>query len=363
MGKSTEIKLIKNNLETSVLQCIKCGGRLATEPDAYKCRDCGTSFRIINDIPMFVENSRYYGDMPPEEMEILLQRMSKEPWRKVVDEIVSIKNPWLHFIMTEETRADWQFLFSLDKNSIILEVGAGHGTSTIAMAKRANVIAIDGTYHRLAFLKIRCEQEGVKDISLAGVNILNTPFCNNLFDLVTLNGVLEWVGTSVNEGNPEKLQTQALQECYRILKPEGKIYIGIENSHAFRYLLGVPDDHVGIPHISYLKRDEANNLMKKLTGQEYRTYLYDRKGYQELLTNAGFKAEKIEFFYPIEDYKKLRYILPLKNHNVLKFFHKYLDADKEELSMEQSVKELELKSLEDGNIDSYISSYMIIAEK
>lgn len=355
--------MTKNNLETSILQCIKCGGKLDKEPTAFNCKNCGSSFRIINDIPMFIEDTKYYGDMSSEEMELLLQRMSKEPWRKVVDEMISTKNPWLYFIMTEETRADWQFLFSLDKNSLVLEVGAGHGTSTIAIAKRAKVIAIDGTYHRLAFLKIRCEQEGVEDVSFAGVNILKTPFCDNLFDLVTLNGVLEWVGTSVNEGDPEKLQTNALRECYRILKPGGKLYIGIENSHAFRYLLGYPDDHVGIPHISYLNREDANNLMKKLTGQEYRTYLYDKKGYQGLLTAASFKNEKIEYFYPVEDYKKLKYILPLNNHNILKFFHKYMDADKEELSMEKNAKELEIKSLDDGSIDSYVSSYIIIAEK
>ncbi|KCZ70520.1 methylase involved in ubiquinone/menaquinone biosynthesis [Candidatus Methanoperedens nitroreducens] len=355
--------MIKNNLKTSILQCIKCNGGLIAEVDAYKCRDCGAIFPIVNDIPMFVEDTKYYGDMPSEEMEILLQRMSNEPWRDVIDEMISNKNPWLYFIMTEETRTDWQFLFSLDKNSLVLEVGAGHGTSTIAMARRAKVIAIDGTYHRLAFLKIRCEQEGVKDVSLAGMNILKNPLCNNLFDLVTLNGVLEWVGASVNERDPEKLQIQALRECHRVLKPGGKLYIGIENSHAFRYLLGAPDDHVGIPHISYLKREDANNLMKKLTGQEYRTYLYDKKGYQELLTNAGFSEEKIEFFYPVEDYKKLRYILPLNNYNISRFFHKYLDANKEELSMEQNVKELELKSLENGDIDSFVSSYIIIAEK
>lgn len=346
-----------------VLHCIKCGGELIIEKNAYKCKNCGVVFPIVNDIPMFVENTKYYGDMPPEEMEILLQRMNKEPWRQVVDKMISTKNPWLYFIMTEETRADWQFLFSLNKNSLVLEVGAGHGTSTIAMASRAKVIAIDGTYHRLAFLKIRCEQERVKDVSFAGMNVLKTPFCDNLFDLVTMNGVLEWVGTSVNEGDPEKLQTNALRECYRILKPGGKLYIGIENSHSFRYLLGYPDDHTGVPHISYLKREDANNLMKKLTGREYRTYLYDKKGYQELFTATGFKNEKIEFFYPVEDYKKLRYILPLNNHNILKYFHKYMDADKEELSMVQDVKELEIKSLDDGSIDSYVSSYIIIAEK
>lgn len=350
-------------IETSILQCIKCGGQLDKDATTLRCKKCGSSFRIIDDIPIFVEDTKYYGDMPSEEMDLLLQRMSKEPWRKVVDEMIYTKNPWLYFIMTEETRADWQFLFPLNKESLVLDVGAGHGTSTIAMASRAKVIAIDGTYHRLAFLRIRCEQEGVKDVSFAGVNILKTPFCDNLFDLVTLNGVLEWVGASVNEGDPEKLQTDALRECYRILKPGGKLYIGIENSHAFRYLLGYPDDHVGIPHISYLKREDANDMMKKLTGQEYRTYLYDKKGYQELLTDAGFNEGKLDFFYPVEDYKKLRYILPLKDHNILNFFHKYIDAHKEESSIENNVKELELRSLDDGSIDSHVSSYIIIAEK
>ncbi len=63
-------------------------------------------------------------------------------------------------------------------------------------------------------------------------SFLRLPFPDASVDIVLLNGVLEWMGAAVINVSPARIQLEALKEIRRVLKPEGVIYIGIENRYS-----------------------------------------------------------------------------------------------------------------------------------
>ncbi len=332
------------------------------QTDKLQCSSCKETFIVSNGIPILTNNTKYYGDFPEEDMERLVDELNESRWEKVIYRWTE-NNPWLRTIICDQTRSDFANLLDVDKNSIVLDIGSGWGNSAIGIARSfgARVVALDGTWHRLRFVQKRADQENVKTIFFVCANALKLPFLDSTFDFAVMSGVLEWIGASVEVGEPGKLQEQALSEVFRVLKPAGKLLIGIENSHGFKYLLGAPDDHTGIEHITYLPREQANKKMQSIYGRDYRTYTYTMDGYSALLKQAGFSS--IEFFYPIPDYKTCTFIVPLNDKRALDFFLRYMDAEKPKGSLEQEVRLREMKAVAEKKIDNHVASYFIVAQK
>ena len=86
---------------------------------------------------------------------------------------------------------------------------------------------------------------GVDNIFPVASPIKSLPFSDNFFDLVILNGVLEWValdedtileqhwdgkraGKTSYRKTPEEMQIEVLKELRRVLKPDGFLYIAIK---------------------------------------------------------------------------------------------------------------------------------------
>lgn len=326
------------------------------------CSRCKTSYELLEDIPILTRNTKYYGDFNESEMDQLLKDLDNSSWEEVIYQWTK-DNPWLRTIISDQTRSDFVNLLDVTQNSLVLDIGSGWGNSAIGTAKStgASVIALDGTWHRLRFVQKRAAQEKVSTLDFVCANVLKLPFREEIFDFAIMSGVLEWVGTSVEKGDPSELQEQALSEVCRVLKPTGQLLIGIENSHGFKYLLGAPDDHTGIKHITYLSRDAANKKMQSIRGCDYRTYTYTMDGYSQLLKRAGFNY--CDFFYPIPDYKTCSYIIPLRDTRALRFFLHHIDAEKPKASMQQEIRIREMQAIDDGTIGNRVSSYFIVAHK
>jgi len=103
------------------------------------------------------------------------------------------------------------------KNTIALDVGTGTGFPSIEIAERlgstSTVYAVDTWDAALKRAKIKAEQLDVKNVVFQNESVLNLTFNNNMFDLITSNNCLN----NVSE------YTKALKECYRVLKPGGKL--------------------------------------------------------------------------------------------------------------------------------------------
>ncbi|WP_198153250.1 class I SAM-dependent methyltransferase [Thermotalea metallivorans] len=342
-------------------KCLCCGGALEKKEHYMSCTKCKHKYCIKDGIKIFDTNTNYYGDLCERDMKNLLKEMDYTDWKELVYKYFANSYPFLYYIITDNNRADWHYLVPLEKESIVLDVGTGWGTLAFPISYRAKVVALDGTFDRLSFVKKRTIQENNKNIfEFVNANILELPFSDCQFDLVILNGVLEWVGASVNHGNPYDLQLKALQNVYSILKEGGYIYIGIENRYGFKYLLGAEDDHTMLPEICYLERDKANAYSKQILGREYRTYTYDKIEYSCMLKQIGF--EEIKFYYPYPDYKTIQVIMDLDG-KVVRYWNENILKKDCLRNLSGRIQVLENIAAKVSNIENYISSYGILARK
>ncbi|HUT98279.1 MAG TPA: methyltransferase domain-containing protein [bacterium] len=98
-----------------------------------------------------------------------------------------------------------------------LEVGPGHGTYTLAVARRlgdaGRLVAVDIQPEIILRLKKRVEREGVKNVEARTADVNHLPFPDGSFDLVYLMMVLGEI--------PDHLG--ALREFKRVLKPVGRL--------------------------------------------------------------------------------------------------------------------------------------------
>jgi ubiquinone/menaquinone biosynthesis C-methylase UbiE/thiamine kinase-like enzyme len=231
-------------------------------------------------------------------------------------------------------RADSQFLWPTNKDSIILDAGSMWGGLTIPVAQfHREVYAVDKTVETLEFLKIRAEQMGFENIHTFVAPIKSLPFSDNFFDLVILNGVLEWVGLEEDtileqhwkgkrnekqnySKTPEEMQLDVLKELRRVLKPEGSIYISIENRYGIQYFLTYPDDHNNVRFVTFLPRFLANKISKIMGKGEYRTYIYSPRQLANLLRKSGFKINSMYGVFP--HYIKIKKAFPLSMARLFK---------------------------------------------
>ena len=112
----------------------------------------------------------------------------------------------------------WADDFTANPPQNILDVGCGIGGSSLYLAEKfgARVTGITLSPVQANRAKERAKAAGLQaktDFQVA--NALNMPFADNSFDLV-------W---SLESGEHMPDKAQFLQECYRVLKPDGKLIL------------------------------------------------------------------------------------------------------------------------------------------
>lgn len=267
-----------------------------------------TPKKIVDGIPFYAED-RYWGKAPKEDLEVALSYLEEKGW------IEFRKKFGGKFDQTfEENRADFRFVIPLSKDFKALDAGAGMGRITIPLARVAgHLTALDGSFLRLKYLKNRAEMEGLTNIDVVLGDFLDVPFENKSFDLIVMNGLVEWVGVTDKFDNPRDAQVACIKRAKELLKDGGYLYIGIENRLAISYLRG--PDHLGLYFTSYMPRFIANWYTKFRQGRKYDTYTYTKAGYEKLIRDAGFTD--YEFYLPYPGYNLPRMMVPYTNLNAL----------------------------------------------
>ncbi|PIR44965.1 MAG: hypothetical protein COV10_02035 [Candidatus Vogelbacteria bacterium CG10_big_fil_rev_8_21_14_0_10_51_16] len=261
-------------------------------------------------IKEFAKN-RYWGKIPEAELEKALKIIDTEGW----DAFARKYEDRLDFT-TEENRADWRFFVPLNSKSVVLDAGAGLGRITIPLARVVGkVIACDTSLTRMRFLKKLAGSKGLSNVETVVADIFNPPFKDESFDLIVMNGLLEWVGRTDLYKDPREAQVASLKICKKLLKKGGFLYIGIENRFALSYLRGI--DHSGLRFTSYMPRWLANRYSLFKIKHRYDTYTYNIWGYKKLLKEAGFENSDFRLVYP--GYNQPRVIIPYDNIRLLKY--------------------------------------------
>lgn len=255
--------------------------------------------------------SNTYRDTPANELvEIVKSVRSGQPWRDAVASRYAKSNPWLHQIVTSPKRDLFFRQHPPKAGAKVLDIGSGWGqiARPLAHDAQAEVVALEPTPERLAFIQAAAQQDGVA----SRMNFLQADFFDiefePRFDLVTCVGVLEWV-PKFRSGDPREVQIEFLRRARSLLATGGQLVVGIENRLGLKYLLGAADDHIGPPNIAVYDAALASEKWLKQSGQPLRSFTFTRAELTELLIAAGFT--QTNFFAALPDYKLPELILPL----------------------------------------------------
>jgi len=237
----------------------------------------------------------------------------------------------------------------------VLDIGCGWGTLSVPLAESAAlVVAMDLAALRARFTQLRAYQEGLHNLVVIGGGDTDyLPLQSDFFDAAILNGVLEWTASS-RPGNPQHIYTEYLQETWRVLKPGGWLYIGIENRLSYLYLLGNPEDHIELPYIALMPRWLADRYAMWKKGFQYRTHTYTLSGYGKLLRACGFEHPK--FYHPLFSYRMPLKIVGVKDRQSLD----YLLSQSRWRGLKRSLTRFFIKS---GFLSYLAHSYIIVARK
>jgi hypothetical protein len=243
---------------------------------------------------------------------IIAEVESGRPWRTLIDERFATQKPWLYSIITSPLRTAFLGPVLPPGDDVVLDVGAGWGQLTRPLARERPVVALEPVAERLAFIRAAARQDGVDHrIAYIEADYLDLEF-KTRFSAICAIGVFEWVGAFQTHTDPQERQRQFLRKTRSELAEGGYLILGIENRIGLKYLLGSPDDHLGVPGIACLPAPLARTRWQAAHGHALSSFTYSHSELRTLLLNAGF--QQIDFFGAFPDYKLPRTILPLDPH-------------------------------------------------
>ncbi|MGC1108094.1 MAG: methyltransferase domain-containing protein, partial [Candidatus Acidiferrales bacterium] len=310
-------------MELVAYTCPYCGANLITHTDSLECSSCHHTFDVLEGVPCFKQDKGYYyGEVPQDTMRRLLAAARAGEWRPEFERILEgMQYPLYHRqYAISERRAGWWPLLAISPESKVLDWGCGWGGISYALAKHAGlVVSCDACLERLQFLRVRALQENNTKLQFAWAgDTPRFPFSDGQFDLVILNGVLEWV-TMTRDGNPGEVQKAFLREVARVLTPNGQLMLAMENRFNLYYFLGKPEDHAQLRYVSLMPRMIAAAYSKLRTGRTYRNWTYSYSEHKRNLQATGFSNADI--FVPLPDYRLFQAIVdPERRDTVEQYF-------------------------------------------
>jgi SAM-dependent methyltransferase len=242
-------------------------------------------------IPVLGKPIPYWGEVSQATMWQLLAEMQHGDWRDAVKRLIPAS---LHDYILSPYRAAFEDVVDFPQNARILEVGAGMGGIAAELARKYDVVAIEGVWERTQFMHLRAAQDGLDRFLALNGDVNSIPFAPEQFDAIIVNGVLEWAAMAELEGDPGSVQVRFLQRLRQLLKPDGMIYLAIENRIGWNELRGA-SDHSGLPYTSLLPRFLArwvcarSQRYRSAFNVGYRTYTYSYFGYRRLFRRAGLE--------------------------------------------------------------------------
>jgi SAM-dependent methyltransferase len=279
-------------------------------------------------MPRFLFGQRYWGETSSEKMGELLQEARNSNWRAALQQCVGNEPISKHLL--SPIRADFLHAMPWDRIRNVLDIGAGMGFMSCDMALYADsVVSLEAVPERAEFIQIRASQDKLNVYPIIA-SATALPFPGESFDLITLNGVFEYVGLW-GDGDPKALQEQFLASTLRLLRPGGYLYVGIETRYASTAFFG-NRDHSGLAFTSLMPRRLADLYCRirsrPFYGSEhvakgYRTYTYTPLQYGQMFRRAGYDDVYVQgvfdgynrqrALYDINDYVGRKTILDRMN--------------------------------------------------
>lgn len=222
------------------------------------------------------------GEVENEILDIVTNN-SEEDYNRIINE----RKKWpilYHLSHVRENIIEW---LPLTKNDKVLEIGAGCGAVTGALARKAAEVTCIELSEKRSLINANRHRDCDNIKILLGNFETIEPTLEEKYDYITLIGVLEYAGLYISD---EKPFVRFLQVISRHLKDDGKIIVAIENRMGLKYLAGCQEDHVGL----YFEGIEGYT-------QTSSAKTFSKTELIHIVEDAGFK--EYEFYYPYPDYK------------------------------------------------------------
>ena len=188
-----------------------------------------------------------------------------------------------HFSPVRQNIVEW---YPIDKNAEVLEVGAGCGAITGALCRKTKrVTCIELSKRRSLINANRNSEYANLEIMVGNFNDI---VLEKKYDVITLIGVLEYAKYYTNTENSF---CDFLVNIRKMLKPDGKVLIAIENKYGLKYWAGAKEDHTGI----------AFDGIEGYHATESKVRTFAKPELEKILDDAGYK--NLTFYYPHPDYK------------------------------------------------------------
>jgi len=305
--------------------CPICKRKLIKTEKGYKCK-CGF-FAEDKGYLDFIKNSTpYWGEISEEEMSRAL-RVFEKGGEESLKIFLEKKHEKIIPYLYNTSRIS--FIYHLPKKRFenVLDLGSGWGSLSFMLSKFSKkVYSVENVEERIKFQKIMKEKRKIKNITLIRADVNNLPFKEKSFDLIVVNGLLEWVGYHAKDyKQASELQLKFLKDLSRIVSDDGFIYIGIENRFGMQYFLGA-EDHIGLKFTSLMPRKIANFFSKILKKKGYTTLTYTYNSYKDLIKGAGLNAK---FYWVLPTYNFPKFSGDFGEESWFRFLD-YIKKNKEE---------------------------------
>jgi SAM-dependent methyltransferase len=321
----------------SYFRCPRCAGELSGSATEYSCARCAEQYPIRDGIIDFRcgRHDYYFNPVPRPAMQELLSRAPAAAWDDTVRQFLSFVRlvpSWIDNVSVAG-RYSWKLFLELPPSARFLDFGCGLGNLTQNLAPHVSeAVALDLTWERLQFAQQRFAKfnAGQRITLVAGGDGPHLPFPDGHFDCIALSGVLEWIPSDASayrsapgpvskalrmlmsffgDTNPRRTQIRFLRELRRILKPQGQLFVAIENRWSYEYFGQRRDHHSGLMYGSLLPRFAAHLYSLAHKRRPYRTYTHSFAGLGRLFSAAGFPHQQRLGLTP--GYSGLEEVIPL----------------------------------------------------
>jgi len=260
----------------------------------------------------------YYGEISKNDFIGIIQKASVD--NCPIEAITEYCNKNNNFYFLEHAlsnkRSLYLELFENLENKNVLDYGCGLGALGIkAVQKGAIVTFVDSCWIRIKMAKLINDEinNSQNHIYLASPDIQNVKKYGIKYDLILINGLLEWIPSTTHQKHDSALQSQLdfLNHCKDILTEDGRIFVAMENRFSFLYQIGYPEDHTEIKQISIKDRINGNKVHLLKNGTDYVNFTWTYNDYFNNAKKIGLKVEKIFGLFP--DYRFTEKIVDLNN--------------------------------------------------
>ncbi len=160
------------------------------------------------------------------------------------DELAGSAQTWPERYHLSHDRANVLRPLALQRTFRVLEVGAGCGAITRYLGEECDLVdAVEPVPARARVARTRTRTRDLPGVEVFVGDLFDVPG-ENVYDVIVLVGVLEYVGS----GSPDLAPYEKfLHRATSLLTDDGTLLVAIENRIGVKYLSGAPEDHSNRP--------------------------------------------------------------------------------------------------------------------